>query len=553
MTLATTMVVSAFLAGCTAKKPTEGPVAEKPPEKQEATLNLGDEPPNLDSVKTTDSVSFNVLGNVQEGLIRVGEGFKILPGISELPVISADGLNYTFNIRKDAKWSDGKPITSKDFKYAWLRALDPKTAAAYNFQLEYIKGGAEFDSLDVKAADFATKSAAARANVAIDATDDSVLKVTLVAPTSFWLGLMAFPTYLPQRQDIVEKFGEKYGGEAANMLFSGPFMVKEWVHEDHITLVKNPNYYDVKNVKLDTVNFRMIKDSNTAVQMYEAGELDRVGLPGEFIAKYKADPGFHTMASVRTDYLTFNMENKTLQNANLRKAFNLALDRKGFSDSVLKDGSIPADGYVPSSMAGGTTGKSYRSIAGNLVNINGDKVEAKKAWDLALKELGVTKLTIKLLSADTSATKRYVQGIQEMLQTTLPGLTIESEPVAFAVRLDRARKHQFEFLFTAWGGDYNDPMTFMNMFVTKGTYNDAAWSNKDFDAAIKTAEKSGDDAVRMAQMAAAEKIMMTELPILPIYYRATVWVVRPYLKGVLDFPLGVGMDLKGASIAGKAK
>jgi oligopeptide transport system substrate-binding protein len=551
--MAASMIVAAFLAGCSKKSGTDTPVVTKPTEKQEVSINLGEEPPNLDSAKSTDTVSFDVLGNAEEGLIRIGEGFKILPGIAATWVISSDGLNYTFNLRKDAKWSDGKPVTSKDFKYAWIRALDPKTASEYNYQLEYIKGAGELDKLDVKAANFDTLATDAKAKVAIDASDDYVLKVTLAAPTPYWLGLMDFPTYLPQRQDIVEKFGEKYAGEAANMVFDGPFTIKEWVHEDHITLAKNPNYWDANNVKLDTVNFRMIKDSNTAVQMYEAGELDRVGLPGEFIAKYSADTGFHKMADVTTSYLTFNMKSKTFQNLNLRKAFNLAIDRKGFADSVLKNGSIPAEGYVPSSMSGGSTGKSFRSISGSLINVNGDKAEAKKAWDAALKELGVTKLTVKLLATDGDTTKRYVQGIQEMLQSTLPGLTIESEPVSFKVRLDRASKSQFDLLFQGWQGDYNDPMTFMNMFVTDGTYNDAKWSNKDYDAFIKAAETSGDDNVRMKAMADAEKIMMTEVPLMPLYHPASNWVVRPYLKGVLDFPLGVGMELKGAFVEGKTK
>jgi oligopeptide transport system substrate-binding protein len=551
--LASTMVVTAFLAGCSTKTAAPTPPTTKPVEKQEVSINLGTEPPNLDSAQTTDTASFDILGNVQEGLVRIGENFKILPGIAATWVISPDGLNYTFNLRKDAKWSDGKPITSKDFKFAWLRALDPKTASAYNFQLEYIKGAHDYDSIDVKAANYDTLAAAAKAKVSIDATDDYILKVTLDSPTSYWLGLMAFPTYLAQREDIVKQFGDKYAAEAANMLFNGPFTIKEWVHEDHITLNKNPNYWDAANVKLDTATFRMVKDSNTVVQMYEAGELDRADLQGEFIPKYQADAGFHSMAGVSTSYLTLNVENKTYQNANLRKALNLAIDRKSFADAVLKNGSIPAEGFVPPSLAGGATGKSFREISGKLINVAGDKAEAKKAWDAALKELGITKLTIKLLSSDSTSTKRYVQGIQEMLQTTLPGLTIEAEPVAFAVRLDRSRKGQFEMVYSGWNGDYNDPMTFMNMFVTKGPYNDARWSNTAFDALIKTAEKSGDDNVRMKAMADAEKIFMTETPILPLYHPTTVWVLRPYVKGILSFPIGSEYDLKGAYIEGKTK
>lgn len=553
------VMLLAALAGCTTGKGKEtdkggdkGTDPGKVTEKQEITLNLGEEPPNLDSALATDSVSFDILNNVMEGLIRLGKDFKLMPGMAT-EWSTTDNINYTFKLRQDAKWSDGKPVTAHDFKYAWLRALDPKTASEYSYQLyEYIEGAEEFAHLDAAAADYEAKAKAAREKVAITVEGDYTLKVKLIAPTPYWLSLMAFPTYMPQRQDIVEKHGEKYAADAANMVFNGPFVIDTWTHESEIILKKNTNYWDAGNVKLEKATFKMIKDANTAIQMYETGEFDRVGLPGDFIPKYQSDGGFSSMAEATTVYLTFNTKRKEFQNVKLRQAFSLAIDRKGFADNVLKNGSVPAEGYVPGSMAG-EGGKTFRQISGSHIQVSGNKGEAQKLWEEAKKELGVSKLTVSILHTDNSTTRRYVQGIQAMLQDNLPGLTVNLEAVTFAVRLDRAKKGDFDLVYQGWIGDYNDPMTFMNMFITGGSYNDSGWSNAQHDDLIKKAQTDRDNMKRMEYMAQAEKVLMTELPILPLYHPAANRVSRPYLKGILDFPLGGSTDLKGAYVEGKTK
>ncbi len=503
----------------------------------------------MDSALATDTISFDTLNAIMEGLARTGEGGVMLPGMATKWEVN--GPNYTFTLRKGAVWSDGKPVTSKDFKYAWLRALDPQTASDYSFILYFIKGAEAFNSLDLKDPAFATKYADLKSKVAIETPDDSTLKVTLNGTYGFWLGLMSFPTYLPQREDIVTKFGDKYAAESANMVFNGPFVMEKWVHEDSIVLAKNVNYWDAAAVKLEKVNWKMIKDSNTAIQLYETGELDSVGIPGDFIAQYK-DKGLQTMADTTSWWLTFNHNKPHFKNAKMRKAFDLALDRKGFVDNVLKNGSVVASGVVPPSMPSHES-RTFRALSGNFVNASVNAAEAKKLWEEAKAELKISSLTITLLAGDSSTAKRYNAAVKEMLEAALPGLTVEISAVAFAVRLAKTNARDYDIVYQGWGADYNDPMTFMDLWLTKGPHNDGDYSSAAYDALIKKAQESSDNKVRMESMAAAEKILLTDLPILPLYHPARNFVQRPYLKGVLRFPLGAGTELKWAFVEGKAK
>jgi oligopeptide transport system substrate-binding protein len=545
--LASATVASSFLAGCSGAKKDGGPTTAAV--KQEVTFNLGDEPATLDTAKAEDELALTVLANAMEGLVRSGDNFQILPGIAEKWEISADGLSYVFHLRKDAKWSDGKPVTSQDFKFSWLRALDPKTGSTYGYQLYYLKGGEDYNTLDPKAADFDTKSKELAAKVGIETPDANTLKVTLKSPTPFFLGLMSFATYLPEREDIVTKNADKFGADADKTVYDGPFTVDSWAHDDNMVLKKNPTYWDAGAVKLDTVNLKMIKDNNTAVQQFETGEVDYTKVSGEFINKYK-DKGLGSLPQVTTWYLTLNQQNAVFQNKNIRKAINLALDRKNFTDNVLKNGSISAEGLIPPTI-GGEGGKTFRQMSGSLVPQAVNKDEATKLFAQGLKDLGKTSLTLKMISSDSTSAKRYAQGVQEMLQSALPGLTIELEPVAFKVRLERTKKGQYDIAYQGWGADYNDPMTFMDMWTTGNSQNDAKWSNKAYDDLVKKAATDPNPATRMKGLAEAEKIIMEELPIVPLYNPTVSWVAKSNIKGVIYFTLGPDWDLKKATVEAK--
>lgn len=530
------------------------PEPGKTTDAQLITLNLGTEPPNLDHNKTTDSASFDILTNVMEGLVRLGEGGRIDKGSGQAAdwTISPDGKKYTFVLKDGLKWSDGKPVTAHDFAYSWLRALDPKTASEYAYQLYYIKGAEAWNAIATDAPDFAQKYEELKNQVAVRALSDKTIEVELETPTPYFLGLMAFPTYLPTRQDLVEQHGGKFGADADKLVFNGPFVLKSWTHEAELVLEKNPNYWDAGKVKLEKVLFKMIKDSNTAINMYEANELDSVGIPGEFIPQYK-EKGLRTMADASTFYITFNLTNQIFANANLRKAFSLALDRKGFIDNVAKNGSVPASGYVPPSITMLGIDRPFRDTSGTFIPAGADPAAAREALAAGLKELNLAQLPpVKLLISDTSTTKRYAQGFQEMWNKNL-GVQVELEPVAFKIRLQRARQGDYEMVFSGWIGDYNDPMTFMDMWVTDGGFNDAKWSNRTYDTLVKTAKETADQRSRLSAMAEAEKILLAELPILPLYHGASNWVEKPWFQGALHFPVGGSLDLKYAYVGGKNK
>jgi oligopeptide transport system substrate-binding protein len=523
-------------------------------------LNLGDEPPGLDSAKTTDTLSFEVLNQVMDGLIRVGEGYKNEPGIAETWDISTDGLTYTFHLRKDAKWSDGKPVTSQDFKYAWLRAADPNTASEYGFFTHYIKGAQDFNTLDPKAADFKTKYDDLKGKVAIDTPDANTLKVTLANPTPYFLGLMGFATFYPQREDIVNKFNtkvgdkieEKYAADFDKMVYNGPFVVSEWKHDDSMVITKNPQYWDASKVKLEKVSYKMVKDSNTYVQMYETGDLDSTTLSGAFVEKYKSDPGFFLMPDLSTFWLVLNQaKNPAFKNLNLRKAISFALDRKSFVDNVLKNGSLPAGGAVPPQLGSGVPSKDFRSAAGVLLNPTPNKDEAKKAWDAAKKELGQDSFTIKMLTDDGDVSKRQGEAIQAMLQDGLPGLKVELEPVTFKIRLDRTKKKDYDMVFAGWGPDYNDSTTFLDLWKSDSSFNDPGWKNPAYDELLKKAAAEPDVNKRLDSLVSAEKLLMSELPIIPVYHRTVARVRRPYVKGVVNLAIGAGTNLKNAYVEGK--
>lgn len=553
-----------LMAGCGADgKATSGETGKastpselvKSADKQEITLNLGEEPPSLDAGTTTDTVSFDVVNQIAEGLTRAGEGGKIVKGSGQAAdwTVSDDGLTYTFKLKDGLKWSDGKPLTSQDFVYSWFRALDPKTGSQYNYQLFYIKGAEKWSSLDTKAADFAQQYEALKKDIAIKAVDDKTIQVTLERPTPYFLNLTAFPTYLPVRQDLVEQYKDKYAADPDKMAYNGPFIMESWQHENEIILKKNPNYWDASNVKLEKVTFKMVKDSNTAVNMFEANQLDRTGLPGTVLAEYAGKPGFSQEAEATAWYLEFNMHNNQkayLQNVHVRRALSLAIDRQTFVDSVMKNGSLAATALVPPTIH--IAGKGYRDVAGTLLPAKADPTAAQQELAAGLKELGIDKLpAMDFLTGQSDSAKKYAQGVQGMVQQNLPGVTLNLVPVEFKVRLDRMRKGDFDIVFAGWGADYDDPMTFMDMWISSSSYNDPHWSNKQYDQLIDTAKKSADPDVRAKSFADAEKILTDELPIAPIYWPATNRITKPWLKGVLTFSVGPDIDLKYASVAGK--
>ncbi|MGF7396060.1 peptide ABC transporter substrate-binding protein [Thermoanaerobacterium thermosaccharolyticum] len=528
------MALSAVLAGCGGSA--SNSASNSGNDKQVLNLNLIQEPPTLDPQKATDVVSIDILTEILDGLTRYDKDGKIKPGsgLAKSWDISNDGLTYTFHLR-DAKWSDGNPITAEDFEYAWKRALDPNTASQYAYQLFYIKGAEEYNS---------GKGSADQ--VAVKALDDKTLQVTLKAPTPQFLGLTSFVTYLPLEKSIYEKYGDKVGTDPDKLVYSGPFVISQWNHEQSITLKKNKDYWDSSSVKLQTVNFSMIKDNNTLVQNYDNNTLDSIFVPGDYIDKYKNSSEYSDKALATNWYVQFNTKSPVFKNADIRKAFTLAIDRKTFVEQVTKDGSIPAEAVVPPGVPG--YNGDFRKEAGETYFKDNDVAQAKELLKKGMSELGISKLpTITLLGDDTDNAKKYDQALQQMWKQNL-GVNVQIQNVAFKVRIDMMNKGNYDMVFAGWSADYNDPLTFLDMWETNNGNNSAFYSNPEYDKLIDEAKVNGDLKSRNDQLIQAEKILMNDMPIGPVYFQARPFVVKPYVKDLYFPTFGSDWEFKWAYI-----
>ncbi|HHW18287.1 MAG TPA: hypothetical protein GXX30_05245 [Firmicutes bacterium] len=368
---------------------------------QHLNLNLGEEPPDLQSITTTDTVSFDVLNACLEGLVRLGPDGQYKPGsgLAESWTVSEDGTKYTFKLKKGLKWSDGTPLTAHDFEYAWKKAVDPRTASQYNYMLFYIKGAEDVANIQLpdkekEPAKYKEAEAAIQAamdKMGVKAVDDLTLEVELVAKNNIFISLTAFPTYFPLNQKAHEKWGDKYATEKDKMLFCGPFVIDKWEHGSKMVLKKNPNYWDAKNVKLEYIQFDMIKDINTPISMYEANQLDAIGVPGDFIPKFQKErpQEFHQMAEAVAWYLECNLNHPVLKDPKFRKALSMAIDRQAYCDNVLRNYSKPATGLTPPSIAGKDATESFHDkYIGNILPATGNPQEAQKLLKESLKQLG---------------------------------------------------------------------------------------------------------------------------------------------------------------------
>ncbi|KOP31063.1 peptide ABC transporter substrate-binding protein [Exiguobacterium acetylicum] len=500
--------------------------------KKEVTLVSTTDVPQLDPTKTTDSTSIIVTNNVFEGLYRLDGDNKPTPGIAESVEVSDDKKTYTFKLRKDAKWSDGSAVTADDFIYAWKRALDPKTAAEYAYILQDLKnankimaGDAELDELGVKK------------------VDDQTLEVQLEAPAPYFLGLTSFPTYLPLKQSFVEDKGDKFATSVDTMVFNGPFVLDKWQANSGWTYKKNPDYWDKASVKMDQINVKVVKEISTGVNLFESKEVDFAPITSEFVSQYEKSDDYKTRPDARINFLRFNQKNKALKNKNIRKALALGFEKQGIADVILNDGSKPANFIVAKDFTFTPDGEDFRAKYPDLQSYDAD--EAKKAWDAGLKELGVKTVEFSMLSRDEDAFKKVSEYLKGDLEKHLPGLTINIKQQPFKNFLDLESKGDYDISTAGWGPDYQDPMTFLDMWLTGGSFNRMEYSNKKFDDLIKGAKQEADEAKRWSDMQEAEKMLLTEdYAIAPIYQKGEAYLQRTNIDKLYRHPFGADMSFK---------
>lgn len=496
--------------------------------------NLGAEIDDLNSATATDEVSFEVLYNTMEGLYRLDADEEPQPAQAERVEISDDQLVYTFTLRDGISWSDGEPVASQDFRYAWLRAMDPDVASQYAFIIaDFIKGGAEFNA-----------GKASENEVGIEAPDARTLRVTLVGPTPFFLGLTAFTTYLPQRKDFVVKQGSKYAQGADTLLYNGPYTMSSYNPASGGTLEKNGSYWDRDNVDIERINMRIVKDTNTALALYQSGELDLTGLTGEQVPRFQDSPELFRYVNFTHFFGQMNQGDPAMANLNIRKALMTGFDRRLLTEKVLNDGSEPAYGFVPPGMPG-PDDKTFREAGGKL--IDPDPSTARKFWQTGVRELGRTP-RISMLFSDSSTARDIATFVQAEYRKNL-GIQADIDITTFENALDRVDNRDYQISFASgWGADYNDPTTFMQYFTSNSGFNRAGWSNKRYDDLVSSAQTELDGTKRMEMLLQAERILFDEAVLVPEYYEAVVGLKKTYLKDFVTHPFGPEPDWKFARL-----
>ena len=500
------------------------------------TMAIAADPETYDPAKMSGAPEGRIAFNIFEGLLMPGpttEGLKdnkqlVVPGVAKsLPEVSDDGLTYTFKLREDAKWSNGDPLTSQDFVYSWRRVLDPNTGADYATMLHVIDGAKAFNTYkpakDAKPEDTAKAMDELWSKVGISAPDDKTLVVKLTTPTPYFMENLAFYTFFPVPKKVVEAKGKDWT-KPENIVTNGAYKLAKYTPQQDIVLEKSPTYWDAENVALDKARLRIIPDRNAVVNAYKTGELHWSGqsMPVAQITQLLTFPDYMSEPMLGTYYFRVNVSDKAspLSDAKVRQALSMAIDRDSIVDQTLNGLYKVAGGMVPDSIAG------FKSTAKTAYN-------PKKARKL-LEEAGFTKdkpmPKIELLYNTDENHKLVAEAVQAMLKRNL-GLDVTLANKEWKSYLQDVDTLKYQIARAGWIGDYNDPMTFLEMWVTGDGNNDTGWSNAEYDKLIADSRQETDPAKRTAILQKAEQLLVEQGPVIPIYFLANNTLISKGIEG----------------------
>lgn len=528
-----------LLGACSTKK--DDPKDNASNSKEVSMMEMS-EITSMNTLSTQDTPSINAQTSVFEGLYSINDKNEIVPAIAtDLPEISEDGKTYTIKLRNDAKWTNGDPVTADDFVFAWQRLSDPVNQANYLFLLDgTIENGTKIMNEEAKPEELGVK-----------ALDAQTLEVKLERPVPYFLSLLTFPPFYPQNEKAVEEFGKEYGSASDKLVSNGAFTIENWDQTSQTwELVKNPDYYDADKVKLEKVNFNVIKEPGTAFNLFESGELDAAEIFGEFVKQNKDNPNLETIAGSKIYYFKMNQKkdgkDTIFANENVRKAMAYAVDKKKLVEYILADGSQISNGYIPKNFVSNpTTGKDFREDAGELMESNPD--QAKQYWEKAKAEMG-GEIKIELLTTDTDAAKKVAEYLQEQLEKNLPGLKLEIRSVPLNNSIDLTKKSQYELAIGSWGPDYQDPTTYLNTLKAPNNTNYESAVYDDYIQKINETYANDLDK-RWETMIAAEKLLVEEdTVIVPLYQQGRAILTNENLTGIYYPSFGAGTVIKYAEL-----
>lgn len=500
-------------------------------------------PTTLDPTKGQSIGDNEIQHAITEGLTRNTAG-DVKPGIAESWDESEDGLTYTFHLRKDAKWSDGEPITAADFEYSWKRLVNPETASPYAFIGDCLKNGQAIEqgNMDVD-------------ELGVKAIDDTTLEVTLEHPTSYFLSLIGSSgQYAPLRQDVVEEYGTDFAATSEKNVYSGPFVMTS--SEDNVwTFEKNDNYWDKDSIKLDKCELNYVENTDTQLSMYEAGDLDYVQVPTAYVPDYKDKAEVFANGNVDFCYINEKSDNPALSNKNFRLALNYALNRNDYNKLANADTYTAFNGLVfPGLQAKGTTyGEAY-DLNSYSYPLDGDQDKATEYLNAAMQELGVSNasdITVEVVTTDADSSKRIVETLQEQWQNAL-GINVKIRQVTYADIYGKVfPEHDYEIGYGGWGSDYDDPYSYLELFKGDSSYNYSQYENPEVDQLLTASQDESDVDARMDHLNQAEQIILADGAFVPLQARNIYYMLDDDTTGINFYYCSLNIDWVYADVNAK--
>ena len=500
-------------------------------------------PTTLDPTKGQSIGDNEIQHAITEGLTRNTAG-DVKPGIAESWDESEDGLTYTFHLRKDAKWSDGEPITAGDFEYSWKRLVNPETASPYAFIGDCLKNGQAIEqgNMDVE-------------ELGVKAVDDNTLEVTLEHPTSYFLSLIGSSgQFAPLRQDIVEKYGTDFAATSEKNVYSGPFVMTS--SEDNVwTFEKNDNYWDKDSIILDKCELNYVENTDTQLSMYEAGDLDYVQVPTAYVPDYKDKAEVFANGNVDFCYINSKSDNPVLGNKNFRLALNYALNRNDYNKLANADTYTAFNGLVfPGLQAKGTTyGEAY-DLNSYSYPLDGDQDKATEYLNAAMQELGIANasdITVEVVTTDADSSKRIVETLQEQWQNAL-GINVKIRQVTYADIYGKVfPEHDYEIGYGGWGSDYDDPYSYLELFKSDSSYNYSQYENPEVDQLLAASQDEADTDARMDELNKAEQDILADGAFVPLQTRNVYYMLDDDTTGINFYYCSLNIDWVYADVNAK--
>ncbi|MBS2006178.1 MAG: peptide ABC transporter substrate-binding protein [Cyanobacteria bacterium SZAS TMP-1] len=518
LTYITVFISSLLVTACAGGKPRYEPGVLR--------VNLGTEPPGLDWHTSTDFTSFDVVSNIMIGLTAYTNDLKCAPSCAESWEVLDGGKRYLFHIRKNILWSDGKPLTAHDFEYAWKRLLTAATAGQYAFFLYDIVGAREFNTQSVKDKELG-KPSQASPELGFKALDDYTFEVKLRKPAAYFIYLTAFCPTFPMRRDVVEKWGDRWT-EPEHLITNGPFRLTHWQHEYKMELVANDKFW-AGPPKVKSIKMFMVPEQSTAYALYENNELDYIdnrSLATPDIERLKHSPEYKNFPLLRSNYLGFNCQKAPFNDARVRRAVAMAIDKRIFP-KILGRNERPAGSWIPVQLPGYSPANTMPF----------DPAGARKLLAEAGYPGGKGLPPIEVLYPNRDDVTLTVEAVQDELKRNL-SMPIHLENTEWKVYLARVKKDPPTLFRSNWGADYPDPETFMNLFTSYNGNNNTRWSDPEYDALIAAAEAEQDPTKRAALYSQADHLLCIEqAPIVPSFMATQNIMVKPWVKGIAMNPL----------------